>query len=208
MRYGYAGVILAAGASERMGRDKALLPLPGGGTFLSGAINMLRPVTQLVIVVAGANAQSIQSVVYAQGGFLVVNPEPGRGQFSSLQVGLQAVLSHGRDSAIITHVDRLPVAAATITTLMAEFEAGHASAEPLRRWAIVPEATDKSGERRHGHPIIVGREMMEVFLKAPVTSTARAVEHQHQPRIRYLPVEDANILANINTPEDYEASQS
>ena len=46
--------------------------------------------------------------------------------------------------------------------------------------------------------------MIEVFLRAPADATARDVEHQYQQHIQYLPVEDARIAANIDTPEDYE----
>ncbi len=56
----------------------------------------------------------------------------------------------------------------------------------------------------HGHPILIGREMIEAFLRAPLDATARDLEHQHQPHIQYLPVEDARAIANIDTPGDYE----
>ena len=77
------------------------------------------------------------------------------------------------------------------------------SSPGLDLWAVVPEV--RRGEQLvHGHPIVVRREMIEVFLRAPVDTTARAVEHQYQEHIQYLPVEDARIAANIDTPEDYE----
>jgi len=50
--------------------------------------------------------------------------------------------------------------------------------------------------------------MIEAFLRAPATSTARDVERQHQEHIQYVPVEDPWIAANINTPEDYAALQT
>jgi len=103
----FAGVILAAGGSSRMGPTRRFLPWEGS-TFLSATIERLRPFTQLVIVVAGANAKSLAPEVYARGGFLVTNPEPERGQFSSLRVGLQEVLNRGRDAAVVTLVDRPP----------------------------------------------------------------------------------------------------
>src|ERR1051326_7295132 len=95
----FAGVVLAAVASSRMGRDKALLPWRDG-TFLSTAIRVLQPATELVLVVAGANAAALEPIANAYAAFMVVNPEPQRGQFSSLQVGLQDVLNRGRDAAI------------------------------------------------------------------------------------------------------------
>jgi len=88
----FAGVILAAGASSRMGRDKALLPWRDG-TFLSAAIQALQPVTDLVIVVAGRNEAELAPIVNAHAAFMVVNIDPERGQFSSLQIGLQDVMT-------------------------------------------------------------------------------------------------------------------
>jgi CTP:molybdopterin cytidylyltransferase MocA len=62
----------------------------------------------------------------------------------------------------------------------------------------VPEFSGK-----HGHPYLVGREMMEAFLRVPPTSIARDIEHQHQEHIQYLRVDDPLVALNINTPEDY-----
>jgi CTP:molybdopterin cytidylyltransferase MocA len=188
-----AGVILAAGESTRMQRDKALLAWQGK-TFLGAAMDSLRPHCQLIIVVAGKNVESLKPVVFAAGGFLVVNPNTDRGQFSSLQVGLQEVLDRGRDAAMVTLVDRPPASLATIKTLSERF------LEELRNghWAVVPQYGDK-----HGHPIVIGREMIEAFLRAPAEATAREVEHKHQQRVVYVPVDDANVTMNIDTPEDY-----
>lgn len=188
----FAGVILAAGASSRMGRDKALLPWQGG-TFLSTAIRALQPVTELVIVVAGVNARELTPVVDANAAFLVVNPHPERGQFSSLRIGLQEVLNRGRDAAVITLVDR---PAAAIPTIRRIQEAFLAAGDPV--WAVVPEFGGK-----HGHPIVIGREMITAFLNAPESSTGRDVEHSLQSHIQYLHVDDPLVVANINTPEDF-----
>ena len=176
-----------------MGRDKALLPWRGG-TFLSAAIRALQPVTELVIVVAGANASSLAPIADAHAAFLALNPAPQNGQFSSLQVGLQDVLNRGRDAAIVTLVDRPPAEVATIEQIKATFLA---SDEGI--WAVVPEYQGK-----HGHPFVIGREMIEAFLRAPVHSSARDVEHANQAHIRYVPVNDPLVVANVDTPEDFE----
>jgi len=197
------GVILAAGDSTRMGTDKALLPwppvLPGHspiGTFLSAAIHSLSLSSEVVIVVGGRNSDRIAPFVYAAGASLVVNPEPERGQFSSLQVGLREVLNHGRDAALVTLVDRPPVSVGTVSQLCTAFS----SALERWKWAVVPEIGGQ-----HGHPIVLGREMIEAFLKAPPTSTARQVEHQYAEHIEYVPVDDPAITINVNTPEEYAA---
>jgi molybdenum cofactor cytidylyltransferase len=187
-----------------MGRDKALLPWPPQAagsttttdTFLSAAIRLFFSHVDVVLVVAGKNEAALASVVYANGASLVVNPEPGRGQFSSLQVGLQEVLSRGRDAAMITLVDRPPVRMETIETLELAFEL----AATHRKWAVIPEYQGK-----HGHPILAGRELMEAFLRAPETSNAREVEHAHQGEIQYVPIDDPLVAINVDTPEQYAA---
>lgn len=195
----FCAIILAAGESSRMGRDKALLPWPpsssgpGGKTFLSAAIESLA-FNDLVIVVVGNNHPELTPIVFACGGVVVRNPEPERGQFSSLRLGLQEVLNQGRDAAMLTLVDRPPAKAATLRMLRAAFD----DVAAREKWALIPEY-----EGRRGHPILVGREMIEAFLKAPPASNAREVQHQHADRIEYLPVDDPLIVLNVNTPEDY-----
>jgi molybdenum cofactor cytidylyltransferase len=197
------GVILAAGASTRMGTDKALLPwpplspggLPSGTTFLSSAITSLLPFNDLVIVVVGRNETNLASMVYSNGASLVRNPAPDHGQFSSLQVGLQEVLNRGRDAAMVTLVDRPPANAATLQALCAAF-----MSRPEDTWAVVPQFNGK-----HGHPFLIAREMMEAFLRAAPMSTAREIEHQNKQHISYVAVDDPFVTLNVDTPQDYSA---
>ena len=184
-----------------MGQDKALLPWPprpdtvstSKDTFLSSAIKALTLSADFVLVVAGQNEAPLAPVVYANAAFLVVNPDPGQGQFSSLQVGLREVLNRGRDTAIITLVDRPPASGATVQALRAALEAASQGI-----WAVVPEIAGK-----HGHPYVAGRDLIERFLREPVTGNARDVEHRHLEHVQYLAVDDPNVALNINTPEDY-----
>lgn len=198
----FGGVILAAGESSRMGRDKALLPWPPAAnntssaeTFLSAAIRSLALSTDFVVVVAGLNEAALAPTAYVNGASIVTNPDPSQGQFSSLQVGLHEVLSRGRDAAIVTLVDRPPARTATVQALRDAFESA-----ALGVWAVVPEVSGK-----HGHPYVAGREMIEEFLRAPRTGSAREIEHGIQEHIQYLAVDDPFVALNINTPEDYAA---
>ena len=75
----FAGVILAAGESSRMGRDKALLPWPpraagqppSNETFLSAAIRSLTLSTDFILIVAGKNEATLAPIAYANGASLV-----------------------------------------------------------------------------------------------------------------------------------------
>jgi molybdenum cofactor cytidylyltransferase len=108
---------------------------------------------------------------------------------------LHEVLNRGRDAAVITLVDRPPVGAATVQLLRDAFEA---AAQNI--WAVVPEISGK-----HGHPYLVGRELIEKFLQSPPTASARDVEHRYQDHIQYIAVSDPFVALNINTPDDYAA---
>jgi molybdenum cofactor cytidylyltransferase len=149
-----------------------------------------------VLVVVGNNEAALAPIVYANGAALVINPDPARGQFSSLRVGLHEVLNRGSDAAMVTLVDRPPVRSETIETLEAAFERAIAQ----RKWAVIPEY-----QAEHGHPVLLGRELLEAFLKAPETSSARDVEHAHQSEIEYVPVDDPLVVVNVDTPEQYAA---
>jgi molybdenum cofactor cytidylyltransferase len=196
----FCAVILAAGESTRMGRDKALLPWPAGNTassetFLTAAIASLQDFNDVVIVVVGKNETSLAPLIYSAGAVMVRNPAPERGQFSSLLTGLQEVLNRGRDAAMITLVDRPPVSRSTLQLLCEKF-----NALERHKWAVIPEH-----QGRHGHPLLVAREMMEAFLKAPSGATARDIQHQYQSQIEYVSVDDPTVTLNVNTPEDYAA---
>jgi CTP:molybdopterin cytidylyltransferase MocA len=199
------GVILSAGASSRMGRDKALLPWPPaasdsvefcGGTLLSAAIAALRPFAEGVIVVSGKNADNIAEVVAANSAAMVRNPAPERGQFSSLQVGLREVLARGCDAAMITLVDCPPLCEASMEKLRASFE----NTIAMGRWGVAPESRG-----RRGHPLFASRALIDAFLGAPVTSNAREVKRAHAELIEAVPVPDSLVSVDVNTPEEYAA---
>lgn len=191
----FAGVVLAAGASTRMGQDKALLPY-AGHTFLAGAIRLLENECDFVVVVTGHNTKLLKPVIYENPAYLAQNPQPELGQFSSLRLGLQAVLERGRDTACVTLVDRPPALPSTLLRVKERF----LETCPDTTWAVVPQFNSK-----HGHPVIFAREMIEVFLRADPASSARDIEHQYQNRIEYVDVDDPRVIMNINTPEDYSA---
>lgn len=199
------GVILAAGASSRMGRDKALLPWPqddsapaqsGNSTLLSAHISALKPLARAIVVVAGHNADRLEPVVVACGATLAVNPAPERGQFSSLQIGLYKALDLGCDSAIITPVDCAPLDQKTLALLRAKFNEALACGQ----WAVAPHSNG-----RNGHPLFASRALIHAFLAAPPTSNAREIKRAHSGRFVLVPVLIPNLATDMNTPDDYAA---
>ena len=124
---GMCGVVLAAGQSSRMGSEKALLAWPSGsgGTLLGAGIAAIVPYTEAVIVVVGKNRELLEPVLRASGALMVENPHPELGQFSSLRVGLRALVERGYITAMVCPVDSPPLNEASLE-MLAEgiFESG------------------------------------------------------------------------------------
>lgn len=193
----FSAIILAAGASSRMGRDKALLPWPPASetsTLLSAAMLALKPFVEAVIVVAGRNADRLAPFVEKAGAQLARNPAPERGQFSSMQIGLRTALDSRSNAAMITPVDCPPLSAESLAMLRAAFE------QALTRgaWAVAPEH-----DGRRGHPLLAGRDLMQAFVDAPVTSNAREINNAHAAKFEHVAVADNLLAIDVNTPEEY-----
>lgn len=176
-----AAVILAAGASSRMGRPKAFLEYRGE-TFLERLIRAFRVYCEDVIVVtSGALA--------AEGARIVVNPAPERGMLSSLQCGLQALPADAKAVAF-TPVDFPALHPDTIGRVVDGW-----SGELLR----IPRHRG-----RRGHPVLASAAIVPEFLDMPAAAQARDVVRRHESDIVYVDVDDAGILLDIDTPEEFE----
>ena len=113
-----------------------------------------------------------------------------------LQIGLRELLDRGCNAAIITPVDCPPLSAASLERLHQAF----LGALTAGFWAVAPEHDGK-----HGHPLLASRDLIDAFLKAPVTGNAREVLHAHASRVVYVPVPESLAKAGLNTPQDYAA---
>lgn len=177
-------ILLAGGASRRMGRPKALLEFQGE-RFLDRLIRIYTPRVDRVIVVLGHQADEIHAALRPSRAEFVRNPDPERGQFSSLQTGLAASAA---EAVLFQPIDYPAVAASTLDELLA---AGPGFAIP--RYA---------GER--GHPILLDRPLMDALLALPATAQARDVTRAQYGRARFVDVDDAGIVTDIDAPADYE----
>jgi len=175
-------VVLAAGASSRMGSPKALLTTPGGTTFVEAILATLRAAgVDTVRVVAAPGALPVADPV--------INPDPARGMLSSVQCGLRA-LPEGCDAVLVWPVDHPLVTAPTVTAMIDAFRAGD---PPI----VVPTR----GGRR-GHPVLFARRLVPELLSADPGIGARAVVHAHPSRLE-LEIADPGILTDVDTREDY-----
>ncbi len=184
-----AGIILAAGASSRMGSPKALLDYRGE-TFIQRLVRVLSAVCDPVIVVLGYHAEVLRPAI--PDATIVVNPAPERGQLSSLQTGL-AALPPNAEGFLFTPVDSPAVEIATVERLAAAF--GHR--DPATR-LVIPRYQGK-----RGHPVFATRAIADELNALPLTAQARDVIHSHLPDTLYIDVDDPGILIDIDDRETY-----
>src|ERR1700761_9214604 len=99
-----SAVVLAAGASPRMGRAKQLLPL-GGATILAHTLENVRSAApEEIVLVLGASAEAIRRQLpqpLAEGLKITVNHAYAQGMASSLREGLSAVDPRNNAALII-----------------------------------------------------------------------------------------------------------
>ncbi len=185
-----AGVILAAGASSRMGSPKALLEYRGE-TFVGRLVRVLASVADPVIVVLGYHAESIRPAVEGRAR-VVINPAPERGQLSSLQTALKE-LPESAEGFLFVPVDCPAAEPETVGLIIAAYR-GRAS----RIHLVVPQYRGK-----HGHPVCASRDIAAEILALPASAQARDVVHQHIPDTLYIDVDDPGILTDVDDPERY-----
>jgi len=185
-----AGIILAAGASSRMGTPKALLDYRGE-SFVGRLVRVLGTSCNSVIVVLGYHTDVIRQQVPATA-TIVINPDPSRGQLSSLQTGLAALPPEADGFAFIP-VDSPAVLEDTVAKLARAFE----RRDPSTLF-VIPR---QSGKR--GHPVIAVRSIAAELLALPSTAEAREVVHAHVDRTEYVEVDDPGIFTDVDDPEAY-----
>jgi molybdenum cofactor cytidylyltransferase len=188
---GVEAIVLAAGASSRLGRPKALLSFDGR-TALEIVLGALREAgVESGVVVVGEHATEIQAALDPQPFGWVQNPDPDAGRLGSLQVGLRAIRADA--DVLLWPVDR-PLA--PVDTLRALLDARAARLEPA---VIVPEA-----EGRRGHPILIRALLRERLLFAPSDASLRELIRQSRLERCAVPVNDPAMHLDIDTREDYE----
>ncbi len=173
-----------------MGFPKALLPL-GGGTFLTRVLDTLEESGLCnSIVVLGKHARFIEPGLARRSVSILVNPDPSRGQISSIQLAIQTVAS-SYSACLVWPVDQPMISAHLLVDLISLFQASGASiAYPT--W---------KGKR--GHPAIFHRALFWELLHCPAETGARSVVARHQGETIVLPTSEAATVTDIDTPEDY-----
>lgn len=177
-------IILAAGESLRMGIPKALLEAAVGHTFVAQLVETFDRAGLPSVVVIGAHAAQIRAAHPTLS--TVLNEHWPQGQLGSVQVGLRAALAQGAERMLVQPVDAPLVAAATVRQVLEALE---------RSPAVIPTSGDLPG-----HPLGLRATAARAVLASRAGTLEEAVGVLSA---QLVPVDDAGILDNFNSPEAY-----
>lgn len=202
-----AGIILAAGESTRFGRTKQLLDWKGRPFVRAVALTALEAGLSPVIVVTGANAEKVESVVKDLNVITVRNEDWKSGQASSIKAGVSFILHirhgdfgfqelssvgfgpQGVGAAIFLLTDQPQI---TTSILRALVQRHAESLFPV----VAPMVMDQ-----RANPVLFDRETFVDLLTLEGDVGGRAIFHKH--RVDYLPWHDDRLLLDVDTPEMY-----
>ena len=188
-------IVLAGGASSRMGRPKAALALSDSAdTFLS---RLIRTFTDAgipdIVVVTGSTPAAVRAAAgrtRRQVRF-VHNAQWANGQLSSLLEGLGRRNEEVVEAALVTLVDAPLVRVATVARLLKTWRQRHAlMVRPAR------------GEE-HGHPVLFDRRLFDELRAADPARGAKTVVRAHEADIVNLPTDDPGAFLDIDTEQEY-----
>ncbi len=185
-------VVTAAGSAERFGGKKLLAPIDGEPLLDHTIRSLLEGGVTEVIVVVGTDARrELERDVNAMNDPRVrpvENPDPSRGMFSSIQVG---VATANGDALVVLPGDMPYVRPETVSAVIAKYRE--------RRAIVSPR--DKG---KRGHPVVMPLSFRdEIAATAPTANLHEVIKHHQDERVD-LEVEDAGVVRDVDTPADLE----
>lgn len=190
-----AGIVLAGGASRRMGQAKAGL-VHDGRTFLAHVLGALRGagIDDVIVVSGSAHEAVLAARPSGDDACVLRNPDPERGQLSSLKIALGALRTRQPrpGAAVMALVDHPAVRPATVAGL-------------ISAWSDTPQATIVLPvfAGRRGHPVLFAESLWDELLATADELGARAVVHADATRVLETPVDDAGVRIDVDTPDDF-----
>ena len=184
-------VVLAAGASSRMGRPKALLPVEGV-PFIERIVRAFeRTDVDRILVVLGHNADAMREAIAYLGVDTVVNPDYARGQLSSLHTAIRALEGEPVEAILVHLVDHPFIESGLVNRIIERFRAEN-------KLIVVPRF-----DGRRGHPVLFSSKLFPEFLVASLDTGAKPVVRGHPDETLELETGEEGILVDIDTPEEY-----
>jgi CTP:molybdopterin cytidylyltransferase MocA/xanthine/CO dehydrogenase XdhC/CoxF family maturation factor len=188
-----AGVVLAAGTSSRMGKNKLAIPIDGKPLVRHAVEAALTAALDPVIVVIGHEPAAIRDALGGLPVHFVQNDAFADGLSTSLRTGIKAV-PPSCDGAMIILGDMPDISPELIDRAVAAFDPAQS------RTICVATA---QGER--GHPVLWGRQFFSSIEHLQGDTGARNLMALHADQVYEVEAGDGAPLTDIDTPESLAA---
>ncbi|MBD2743906.1 nucleotidyltransferase family protein [Coleofasciculus sp. FACHB-1120] len=189
-------IILAAGASTRMGTPKQLLLYQGRSFLRHTAEIAIASLCQPIVVVLGANAEQIKPEVSELPIQIVENPQWAEGMSSSIRVGIEALdnLNQSLDAVAIALCDQPFISSQLLNQIVEAYQV-------TRRPIIASEYAGSLGV-----PALFSRALFPELMSLKTTEGAKQIIKKHSPEVFRIPFPGGAI--DIDTPKDYQEFQA
>lgn len=187
-----SAILLAAGASKRMGKPKQLMPL-GNSTILEQTIdNLLGSRVSEVIVVLGHRAEEMTKVIANKPVKIIINPAYQQGMSTSIITGLNLVDSRAQ-AVMLTLADQPFIDSKTIDRLIEEFS-NH------NKGIAIP-----AYKGMRGHPIIFSIKYKGALSELKGDIGGRQIIREHPDDILAVTVDSPSINIDIDDIDEYQS---
>ncbi|MBD2203331.1 nucleotidyltransferase family protein [Calothrix sp. FACHB-1219] len=189
-------IILAAGASTRMGKPKQLLPYQGRSLIQHTVESAIASFCNPVIVVLGANAQQIRSQINQNLVQIVENPQWNLGMSTSIRSGISALNKYSQniEAAVITVCDQPYISTEIINNLISAYSA---TKKPI----IASQYAETLGV-----PALFSRQFFPELLTLHEDTGAKYLIKKYRDLV--LAVNFPLGAIDIDTPNDYQNLQA
>jgi molybdenum cofactor cytidylyltransferase len=184
-----AALILAAGASSRMGSNKLVEDVAGTPMVARVAQAIAASRAASITVVTGNQPDEVKAAVDGIPASFVHNPDFGQGLATSLKAGL-AALPKDIDGVLVCLGDMPLVGQRTIDKLIAAFN-------PLEGRSIAVPVHD--GKR--GNPVLWGAQYLDEMKSLSGDQGARRLLDAHADDVVEVPIDDESVLFDVDTPD-------
>jgi len=189
-----ATLLLAAGASRRMGQPKQLLKINATQTLIESTINSLQAVScPQKVIVLGANAALIKQTIDGCGMTFVHNPNWEKGMGTSLQCGLQFLLEQqpNLEAALLSVCDQPYLTTELLLQLVTTYQTTQA-----------PIIAAKYGNNKLGVPALLHKRFFPPLLALEADRGARKIIQQNRHLVATVSFPKGAI--DLDTPEAYQ----
>jgi len=189
-----AAVILAAGASSRMGQPKQVLQVEGTSLIRRAALAALGSKVMYTVVVTGAAHDLVLAEIGDLPVRIVHNPDHQQGMSTSLRAGIQAVSADETVQAAIVMLADQPFVDSAVVNGLLELYAQTKARIARPRYAEQP-----------GNPVLWDASLFDDLAAQTGDQGGRSLLQEHRSEIAWLDLPDPRVQLDVDTPEAYAA---